>query len=577
VTTGEISDATLLVLDADGTTGPPPAGASGHAAARSSSGSLPPGALDRVFSTYRAIQASESDVGEVLRLTVHNAQTLLRADLSCVWRPSDRAPGRRGVVAASVGQRVESWAAQLAPDETGIGRLCVDLGRPVLAADYQAYADRAPRPITPYLAWSEGVATVLCLPLRESAVGAVGVLYVGRRRRLAFNAMDVELASALAGQAALALQNGRLRRELDDQHALLEHSARVADHLSNAADDDDGVDGVRRALEREIGRRVDYAPGRDEEPPAGVMISAVVAGRERYGDLHVYGRPLNSADAVSVERATSLVAREITRQRTLSQAQVRTGAQLLGSLLDGADPDQAHIAERARRINFDLRRPVTVVALAHDHANLAELHATATRHSGLDGADVLAAEAVDCALLAVATPDGWSPSEMAAGLLQRGDVRGAGISTTRPQLTAASDEAVACLSLALGAPDRQIVLADDLGPLAFMLGATNAIAQMQQHVTTTLMAVHAAQQRGGAPLLDSLDAYLSCGRRLAVAAESLGVHESTLKYRLSRIRGLVGPLDGRLTFDLWLGLRALELLRHLGHAAFAGADQSAED
>jgi hypothetical protein len=62
----------------------------------------------------------------------------------------------------------------------------------------------------------------------------------------------------------------------------------------------------------------------------------------------VYGRPLNATDEVSVDRATGLVAREIMRQRTSSQAHVRTGAQLLGSLLDGAPPDQAHIAERAR-------------------------------------------------------------------------------------------------------------------------------------------------------------------------------------------------------------------------------------
>lgn len=550
----------FVVLDVDGTVGAPAGPGTGG-------GRLPAGALDRVFSTYRAIQASESDVGEVLRLTVHNARALLRADLSCVWRPSRRPAVRPGAVAASVGEHVESWAAELTPDETGIGRVCVDLGRPVLAADYQAYADRAPLPVTPYLAWTEGAATVLCLPLREDDDGAAGVLYVARRRRKVFDAVDVELAAALAGQAALALRNGRLRRELEDQHALVEHSARVGALLARAADDD-GVDGVRRALEREIGRRVDYAAASEDEPPGGVVAAAVVAGRERYGALHVYGRPLNPADAVSVELATSLLAREIARERAVSQARVRTGAQLLGSLLDGAVGGEAHIADRARRIGFDLRRPVVLVAVAHEGAEIAELHASATG-GGLDGADVLAAEGPDCALLAVAAPVGWSSGDLVAALVERPDVRCVGVSARRPELAAASDEAVACLSLARCAPARRAVFADDLGPLAFLLGGTDVVARMQRHVSATLGAVQAAEQRGGAPLLASLDAYLSCGRRLAVAATRLGSSESTLKYRLTRIRGLVGAIDGRAAFDLWLALRARELLAHLGHTSSA--------
>ncbi|MER5671884.1 helix-turn-helix domain-containing protein [Pseudonocardia alni] len=526
---------------------------------------MPVGALDRLLSTYRAIQASQSDVDEVMRLTVRNARSLLDADFCCIWRSA--AP--RGRVAAAEGHLVETWAAEVAPEETGVGLCSVDLGSPVLVTDYRAYVDRSAHPVTRYLSGSEGVRTVLCLPLRDGA-GGVGVLYVGHRRPRSFGATDVALASALAGQAALALQNGRLRRELDDQHALLAHSVRIAERLSRAADSS-GVDGVCRTLAREIGRRVEFVAEPDEEAVAGARTFAVVAGRAQHGALCVYGRPLSAADAVSVDQATGLIAREIVRRQTARQARVRSGTQLLRSLLDGVGRDRPHIAERARHIGFDLRRPVTVVAVAHRGGELAELQLLAAGSSGLSGADVLGAEAADHSVLAVATPDGWTPDGLTGDLLAHPDVGYLGVSVARGDLLAAGDEAVACLDLARQVRGPRVVDAAGFGPLWFLIGAVDAVATMQDHLARSLGPVIAAQSRSGSPLLESLDAYLACGRRLAVAAGRIGVHPSTMKYRLARIRTLLGrPLDGYHAFDLWLALRAREVLVSLGQPGPGG-------
>ena len=568
MTQDRLEESPVALLHPDGTTSPrSTASVSGRV--RPAAGQVPPGAIDRLFTTYRAIQASQTDLAEVMRLTVRNAVELLDADYACVWRPSNR-PGR-GRVVAVVGELVEPRPAQVSPDETGIGRCAIALRQPVLAIDYRAYADRAPPPVTSYLARSEGLASVLCVPLHEADENA-GLLYIGRRRQLGFDAGDISIASALAGQASLALRNGRLRRTLEEQHALLKHSAAVTERLSLAADRD-GVDGVLRALAREIGRRVELDPAEPDEESgeaaAATMIFNVVAGSARYGRLHVFGRPLSPYDAISVERAIGMIAREITRRRTARQALLRSGSQLLGALLDGVNPNQPNIAQRAQAIGFDLDRPVTVVAIAHRLPDIADLHEAAVEAGGLGPHQLIAADAGEHAFLALATPSGWTAQPLMGRLLALPEVVAAGVGSPRRDVVAAADEATACLSLAVGSPARDTVFAGDLGPLWFLLGAVDPVDAMRRHVTATLGNLHGVQASSGVPLLETLRVYLDCGRRPSAAAQTLGVHRNTLKYRLGRLRDLLGqPLVGDFAFDLWLAVRALDLLVHLGHPPF---------
>jgi hypothetical protein len=556
------ADAPHLELAADGALRPgrSPAGADDTAG-------LPPAALERVLATYRAIQAAEADVDEVLRRTVEHARAILGADLACVWRPAGGRTPRGGSVVASSGHLVEPWAAEASPDETGIGAACVAHGRPVLAPDYAAYVAGAAPPVTPFLVRSEGLRAVLCLPLREDDGEAVGVLHVGRRSGAGFSPSDVRLASALAGQAALALQNERLRRRVRRQHELAEHAAAVTARLARAADDG-GAEGVRRALQREVGRRVDLARAPAGEEPSGALAVSVVAGRVHHGDLLVFGRPLNDADRITVERAATFVARELAREESAGHARLRSGSQLLGSLLDGAPPEAPHIVERAGHIGFDLTRPTTVLAVAGGTGDRAALHAAALADPGLGAGDVLLADGPSCVLVAVATPDGWPPHALLRAVTAADPTHRTGVSGPWGTVAAARDEALACLALAAEAPDRDAVLAADLGPLGALLGTPDLVGLLRRHVRTELGPLHEAERRGGAPLLAALDAHLACGRRLGTTAEHLGVHPSTLKYRLARIRDLIGVVDGRRAVGLWLALRAADLLASLGHPPF---------
>jgi purine catabolism regulator len=63
-------------------------------------------------------------------------------------------------------------------------------------------------------------------------------------------------------------------------------------------------------------------------------------------------------------------------------------------------------------------------------------------------------------------------------------------------------------------------------------------------------------------LLDSLTGLLDAGCRWSEAAERLGVHRHTLRYRMDRLREVTGrhPDDPEQRMELWLALKAHDAL-----------------
>jgi purine catabolism regulator len=63
-------------------------------------------------------------------------------------------------------------------------------------------------------------------------------------------------------------------------------------------------------------------------------------------------------------------------------------------------------------------------------------------------------------------------------------------------------------------------------------------------------------------LLDSLAGLLDSGCRWSEAADRLGVHRHTLRYRMDRLREVTGrhPDDPEQRMELWLALKAHDAL-----------------
>lgn len=110
--------------------------------------------------------------------------------------------------------------------------------------------------------------------------------------------------------------------------------------------------------------------------------------------------------------------------------------------------------------------------------------------------------------------------------------------------------ALAGLKAAGGWPDApRPVLAEDLLPERALDGDQDARSFLVAQVYEPMRAA-------GAPLLDTLAAYLEQGSSLEATARQLFVHPNTVRYRLRRVTELTGlsPTDGRAAFTLRISL-----------------------
>ena len=109
---------------------------------------------------------------------------------------------------------------------------------------------------------------------------------------------------------------------------------------------------------------------------------------------------------------------------------------------------------------------------------------------------------------------------------------------------------------------------EDLGLLR-LLAAAGKPEQILEYVERNLGLLLEYDAAHNASLVQTLCTYLDSGAALRVAAERLLIHESTLKYRLHRIRAVTGHdlTDPDTRFSLHLACRAYDaakLLRQLG-------------
>jgi len=282
--------------------------------------------------------------------------------------------------------------------------------------------------------------------------------------------------------------------------------------------------------------------------PAGYL---ALAGSAEHSDL----------DRQIAERAARVLGIELAKQRAVTEAQLRLQGDFLQDLLSGSYPSEDAMLARARWMGHDLSRPHVILAVAVDEAAGPRPVLESRR---MQAADIVRTEllrlAPDALLreqqgtLAVALPRPSFPErsdtiELAEqlrrqvdGLLARSLVT-IGVGRSHPGVGGLArayreaDQALAIARTLLG-PGRTVHF-DDLGVqrLLFQLRDNPELASFYDDLLGRLQA---HDERQGAELVNTLEAFFECHGNHVRTAQRLHLHRNTLLYRLDRARQVLG-------------------------------------
>ncbi|MFE2554487.1 helix-turn-helix domain-containing protein [Streptomyces sp. NPDC059352] len=432
---------------------------------------------------------------------------------------------------------------------------------------------------------AEGLHAMMAAPLRSGDT-VVGALYGADRCVRDHTSEEIGLLAALADLAALAVEkaglldrtraevselerdSSRVRTSLTRMRHVSEAHSRIMNLVLAGGDLGNVAKAAGDALDATVlihdqgGRCLAGGdiPGLDEEAVAKASLDAharrrpvlaaedtwvapVIAGSENLGGLVIRAASgLTGEDERLLELAAQAVAFLILMRRSTAVAEGPVRDELLDDLI--ADPPHApqQIAQRARRLGVDLRRPHVLVLARPEGGEQGRAVVWASsyayRLSGLKtvqgGCLVLLLPGIDASAAAKAVAAELSPllghpvSVAAAGPAQSPDGVG------RMHL-----EAGRCLDAmsALGGTGSAASV-NDLGFLGLLLSDDHDVDGFVEGAIGPVLDYDAERFTD---LTRTLEAYFASGSSPTNAAEALHVHPNTVSRRLERIGELLGP------------------------------------
>lgn len=373
-------------------------------------------------------------------------------------------------------------------------------------------------------------------------------------------AVFTHLASEQLELVTQALEvHERLAQAVTHGKALQSLLAIVANHLgcSLALIDESG----RVLAERHARKRLSFEGALELPVLADDEIATLLAVRE--------GGEFGEYDRLVLHHGQTALAFELTKRHAVSAAELR----LAGDLLD--DLEQERLDERAiarRMAAFGLepeRTHAALVAVSRDgrpgdriRLGLAvELDRRAARYlsTARRGRAAFLVEASDeDAALTLARQLVAADSDLRVGV-------------GRPARGRALGRSLLEARAALDATQTAVASYRDLGSLELLLSLPDAA--LEAYVDRVL-----GPAADNVWLLESLSALLESGCRWSEAADRLGVHRHTLRYRMERLREQTGrhPDEPEQRMELWLAVRASQALAARRERA-AGAERPLSD
>ena len=308
----------------------------------------------------------------------------------------------------------------------------------------------------------------------------------------------------------------------------------------------------------------------------------------------VLGGPgdVTDLDRQVAERAARVLGIELAKQRAVTEAQLRLQGDFLDDLLSGSYPSEEAMLARARWMGHDLGRPHVLLAVS--------LEELAPRESGsqrLQAADLVRTEVLRIApgallrerqdRLAVALPRGNPPtSEEALELAERLRKRLAGLLTSGRVTVGVGRHHPGIAGLALSYREAEQALAigrallgGDRSVHFEHLGVQRLLFQLRDNPELAsfyddlLGKLQAHDERQGAELVNTLEAFFECHGNHVRTAQRLHLHRNTLLYRLDRAKTVLGvdldDAETRLALQV-----ALKIGRVIGRRGLDGASRT---
>lgn len=308
---------------------------------------------------------------------------------------------------------------------------------------------------------------------------------------------------------------------------------------------------------------------------AHVTTAPVLAGTLQHGQLLAVSdeEPLPPEAEMMVQQTAMVAALEITKRLAVSSAERHYESNAIHDLLTGTERDVEHVLEHAASFGWDLARRLMVVVARPDtvptdrgpqHRYDVDAWVTTVRRvdraaaAGLLGRDLVAV----CGA-------GDGPEGIARALVN--GMR----DTTRRGFSAGVSDVVAAVGdlptgyqharTALGIGQRTsgqgaVTPYETLGLYRLFNAVTDPV-ELRTFVDETLGGVLARPADERADLLNTLNVLLAHRLNVAESARVLHFHYNTMRYRIRKLSGLVGPFteDSRLCLRLGVALEVLHM------------------
>jgi purine catabolism regulator len=363
----------------------------------------------------------------------------------------------------------------------------------------------------------------------------------------------------------IAITKAALSHLASEQLEQLTRALEVHERLAQAVLDGRGVQallatlcshlGCSLALVDERGRTIGERHADGRRTFDGAIELPVVAHEER-ATLKAarHGRPFGEYDRLVLHHGQTALAFELSRRWAVSAAELR----LAGDLLEDLEQDRLDERETARRMAAFGLEPgldhAALIAAPRNGATGERVRRQVAEHLDRRSARYVSTVRRDRAAFLVEASSEDELLSTARDIAE--DDFDARVGVGRPARGRAVGRSLVEARAALDTIAGPVASYRDLGALELLLSLPDAA--LWAFVDRMLGPATERQV-----LLESLSALLESGCRWSEAAERLGVHRHTLRYRMDRLRELTGrhPDEPHERMELWLALKASQALK----------------